>query len=172
LTHTYLIALGSNMRVPDIGNPRRVLAAAVRAMNEARLCVLAASPIVESAPIGPSLRRYANAVAVVETRLEPPELLFALQGLEEQFGRSRAQRRGQRWKARALDLDIVLWSGGVWSSDALTIPHREMRERDFVLSPALAVARNWRDPVTGLTFAHLHARLHKAKKKALNRTRG
>ncbi|MEM7701740.1 MAG: 2-amino-4-hydroxy-6-hydroxymethyldihydropteridine diphosphokinase [Pseudomonadota bacterium] len=172
MTHTYLIALGSNMRVPGIGGPRRVLAAAVRAIDEAGLRVLAAAPPIDSAPIGPSLRRYANAAVVLETGLEPPDLLSALQALEERFGRSRAQRRGQRWMARALDLDIIAWSGGAWSSDALTIPHREMRGRNFVLSPALVITRDWRDPVTGLTLAHLYARLRKAKKKALNRTRG
>ena len=172
MTHTYLIALGSNMRVPEIGSPRHVLAAAVAALEEAGLRVLSVSPTLESAPIGPSLRRYANGVAVIETQLKPLELLAVLQTLEARFGRSRAQRRGQRWKARALDLDIILWSGGVWSDPTLTIPHREMRARDFVLSPALTLARDWRDPVTGLTLSHLHARLKKAKKKALNRTRG
>jgi 2-amino-4-hydroxy-6-hydroxymethyldihydropteridine diphosphokinase len=159
LSQTYLIALGSNMRVPGIGSPRRVLAAALELLEAYGLSILAAAPALDSAPIGPSTRRYANSAAVIETALLPRELLRVLQVIEHEFGRNRDQRRGQRWRARALDLDIILWSGGVWISPRLTIPHREMRERDFVLGPACKVAGEWRDPVTGLTLGHLHARL-------------
>jgi 2-amino-4-hydroxy-6-hydroxymethyldihydropteridine diphosphokinase len=62
-----------------------------------------------------------------------------------------------------LDCDIVLWSGGVWRSGGrtmpLAIPHPAFAIRAFVLTPALAIAPGWRDPVSGLTLAHLHARL-------------
>lgn len=163
------------MRVPGIGSPRRVLEAALAVIGQAGLCVQAVAPTIDSAAIGPSLRRYANTAIVVESELRPPDLLALLQEIECHFGRTRAQRRGQRWRARALDLDIVLWSGGVWDSSDLTIPHREMRERGFVLSPAAAIARRWRDPVTGLSLGHLRARLkrsERAQKKAPNRTRG
>ena len=90
-------------------------------------------------------------------------MLAALQALEHRFGRTRAQRRGQRWRARALDLDIILWSGGASHSRDLTIPHREMRGRDFVLRPAVAIARDWRDPVSGLSLAQLAARLSRPR---------
>ena len=162
MTHTYLIALGSNMRVAGVGAPRRVLSAALLALECEGVRVLEAAPVINSPAVGPSLRRYANSAALVETDLAPPDLLSVLQGIERRFGRTRAQRRGQRWRARALDLDIILWSGGTWSSPALTIPHREMRTRDFVLRPASAIARDWRDPVTGLTLAHLYARLNRS----------
>lgn len=116
----------------------------------------AVSPVIESAPLGPSRRRYANAVAVIETmRAPPPVLLQLFKGIEQAFGR----RRGQRWGARALDLDIVLWSGGVWATPELTIPHPQFRARDFVLGPARQIAPDWRDPLTGLTVAQLHTRL-------------
>ena len=111
-----------------------------------------------SRPLGPSQRDYANAAAVIETALRPRELLRELQRIELDFGR---RRRGRRWGARTLDLDIVLWDGGVFSDDALAIPHGHFRERDFVLGPAAAIAGRWRDPVTGLSLAHLHARLTK-----------
>lgn len=159
MSDLYLIAVGSNARVPGIGCPRRVVAAAFHALAEHGLTLHARGPIIDSAPIGPSLRRYANSACVVESDLAPPDLLTLLQAIERRFGRTRAQRRGQRWRARALDLDIVLWSGGVWVSPTLVIPHREMRGRDFVLGPASAIAGRWRDPVTGLSLAHLRARL-------------
>ena len=116
----------------------------------------ASAPIVASRPLGPSLRRYANSTAVIATKLDPDDLLDRLQQIERQFGRKPG---GQRWTARVLDLDIVLWSGGPWSSPGLTIPHPLFRERSFVLQPANAIAPTWRDPLTGLTLRQLTARL-------------
>ncbi|MGD9471451.1 MAG: 2-amino-4-hydroxy-6-hydroxymethyldihydropteridine diphosphokinase [Novosphingobium sp.] len=156
LKHRYLIALGSNVRHRRHGPPRRVLGAALDELAAARkLKLRAASPIIESAPLGPSRRRYANAVALVRGKLEPTELLELLKDIEARFGR----RRGARWSARVLDLDIVLWDGGCWWSPRLTIPHPRFRERSFVLGPAARIAPDWRDPLSGFTLRQLNARL-------------
>ena len=66
---------------------------------------------------------------------------------------------GQRWGARVLDLDIVLWSEGPWASPGLIVPHVEFRNRAFVLNPLLAIVPDWRDPITGLTPRQLAHRL-------------
>lgn len=155
MTSLYLIALGSNMRHPRFGPPRAVLDAAVLALEDAQLAVLALSPVIASHPLGPSQREYANAAAVVETKRDPVQMLEQLQQIEAQFGR---RRHGQRWRARVLDLDIILWSGGVWQSAELTIPHLQMASRSFVLGPASSVAGHWRDPVSGHTIRQLHRR--------------
>ena len=125
-------------------------------IDDALGTVLAGSRIIDSAPVGPSQRRYANAALVLESALDPAGLLAALQWLEAQLGRV---RRGQRWRSRVIDLDIVLWSGGLVSEPRLQVPHPLFRTRDFVLGPAAAIAPHWRDPLTGLSLAHLHARL-------------
>jgi 2-amino-4-hydroxy-6-hydroxymethyldihydropteridine diphosphokinase len=64
-----------------------------------------------------------------------------------------------------LDLDILLWSGGLWISDnpSLAIPHNQMRKRSFVLGPASQIASDWRDPVSGLSIKHLFHRLMQPK---------
>ena len=152
----YLIALGSNQRHPAYGSPRDVLAAAFAALDGQGLKLLAASPVMDSAPVGPSLRRYANAAALVETRLDPEDLLGHLQTIEEQFGR---RRMGQAWRSRVLDLDIALWSGGAYAVPGLTIPHIHLRERAFVLAPGAMLIPGWRDPISRLTLRHLHTRL-------------
>jgi 2-amino-4-hydroxy-6-hydroxymethyldihydropteridine diphosphokinase len=152
----YLVALGSNMRHRRFGAPPAVIAAALRRLDEEGLEVIATAATIASPPLGPSRRRYANSVAIIAARLSPPELLALLQAVEGAFGR---RRRGRRWGARVLDLDIVLWSGGRWRSPGLVVPHLEFRRRDFVLAPAARLARGWRDPVTGLAIAHLAARL-------------
>jgi 2-amino-4-hydroxy-6-hydroxymethyldihydropteridine diphosphokinase len=156
LRQRYLIALGSNQRHHRHGRPEQVLAAAFDALAEAGMQVEAAAPVIRSAPIGPSLRRYANGAALVATELAPVDLLVVLKAIERAFGR---RRGGQRWATRVLDLDIVLWSGGPWSSPGLTIPHAAFRSRDFVLGPAAALAPGWRDPLTGLSLRQLKARL-------------
>jgi 2-amino-4-hydroxy-6-hydroxymethyldihydropteridine diphosphokinase len=148
---TYAIALGSNRPHGRHGNPRRVLSAAVAALEAEGLAVRAVSRTIETAPLGPSLRLYANAAAIIETDLAPPALLALLKRIERDFGR----RRGQRWSSRVLDLDIILWSGGCFAGPGLVIPHLAYRTRGFVLRPMVTIAPDWRDPLTGLTPLHL-----------------
>jgi 2-amino-4-hydroxy-6-hydroxymethyldihydropteridine diphosphokinase len=150
VTTSYAIALGSN-RPGRHGSPERELRAAL-----AELAPAIASPILRTPPLGPSNRRYANAVAIIETDEDPPALLRRLKTIERAFGR----RAGRRWGARVLDLDILLWSGGGWSSPGLTIPHPQYRARGFVLDPLVRIAPDWRDPLTGLSVRQLRARLH------------
>ena len=153
----YLIALGSNQRHARHGSPRQVLQAAIESIGAALGSkVEAASAVMTSAPLGPSRRRYANAAVVLRSPLDPAALLVRLKAIEASFGR---RRGGQRWRARVLDLDIILWQGGVWSSPGLTVPHVAFRLRRFVLTPAAAIAPHWRDPVSCLTLVQLGARL-------------
>lgn len=144
-----------------------MLRAALAALDAQGLVVEAASPVLASAPLGPSLRRYANGVAVIRTSLDPPALLQCLKAIERAFGR---RTGGQRWSARVLDLDIVLWDGGCWRSAGLAIPHPAFRERTFVLAPALAVAADWTDPRNRLSLRHLHARLTRPRPGGARRT--
>lgn len=152
----YVVALGSNVRHARHGLPPSVLRAALIAMAGKGIEVVSASPVLSSAPLGPSIRRYANAAALVRASMPPPTLLKALQAIERDFGR---RRRGRRWRERVLDLDIVLWGGGTWCARDLSIPHPQFARRMFVLAPLRAIAPSWRDPSTGLTIAQLCARL-------------
>jgi len=154
VTQRYLIALGSNVRHHRHGPPPAVLRAALAELVREGLAVERASPVIATAPLGPSRRRYANAVAILATDLPPDALLRRLKAVERRFGR----RPGRRWAARVLDLDLVLWEGGAWSSPGLTVPHVAFRRRRFVLEPAAAIAPRWRDPLTGRTLRQLLGR--------------
>ncbi len=156
MAQRYLIALGSNQRHGRLGSPEKVLAAALPELDRKGVKLEASGPVVRSAPIGPSRRRYANSAVLVKCKLDPPELLARLKDIEAKFGR---RRGGQRWAARVLDLDIVLWSQGTWASPGLTVPHPLFRARNFVLGPATKIAPHWRDPITRLSLRQLHARL-------------
>lgn len=153
MTATYVIALGSNRRGRH-GSPEAELRAALTELAASGDVVMT-SRIVGTAPLGPARRRFANAVAVIESEEAPPALLARLKRIEAAFGR----RRGQRWSDRVIDLDIVLWSGGAWAEPGLVIPHPAFRDRAFVLGPLLDVAADWRDPLTGRSMRQLAARL-------------
>ncbi len=146
----YAIALGAN-RAGRKGGPAATVAAALAALGG----VVIASPVAVTAPLGPSIRRFVNQVAIIASGEAPDVLLTRLKAIEAAFGR----RRGQRWGARVIDLDIILWSEGTWASPGLTVPHAAFRDRMFVLGPFAAIAPDWRDPVTGLRIRHLRARL-------------
>ncbi|WP_447762577.1 2-amino-4-hydroxy-6-hydroxymethyldihydropteridine diphosphokinase [Sphingopyxis panaciterrae] len=155
----YAIGLGSNRRHVRFGDPRHVLMAALAALESDDIEPVDASPIIASVPLGPSRRRFANAVALVASPLSPPEMLGRLQAIEAAFGR----RTGQRWSTRTLDLDILLWSGGAWSDAGLTIPHPAMNARGFVLGPLAAIVPEWRHPIAMRSVRQLAARLIRAK---------
>jgi 2-amino-4-hydroxy-6-hydroxymethyldihydropteridine diphosphokinase len=154
VSSTYLIALGSNRRHHLYGRPQDVVLAA---MEECAAfgTVTARAPVIATAPMGAAQRRFANGALVLSSELTPTALLAALKHTERAFGR----RPGQRWGDRVLDLDIILWSGGVWRSADLKIPHPAFTQRRFVLDPACTIAADWRDPFSGLTVAQAQARL-------------
>jgi 2-amino-4-hydroxy-6-hydroxymethyldihydropteridine diphosphokinase len=160
LADLYLIGIGSNQPHPLIGRPAKIIEHAIAALEMDDIDVFTHSAIIDSTPLGPSQRRYANAVAIIATILPPPALLARLRDIEHHFGRV---RRGQAWQARTLDLDILLWSSGIWADDELAIPHPALRSRNFVLTPAAMIAPDWRDPVTGLTIRQLQSRFNRPK---------
>ena len=154
-TQLYAIAIGSNRRHVRHGPPTGVVAAAIAELD-ASFDLFAVSPTVLNPAIGGAGREFANAVALVETALEPDALLNAIKGIERSFGR----RPGKRWSARVLDLDLIAWSGGRYASRRLTIPHPRLASRDFVVGPLTAIAPSWRI-IGALTPRHLAARLGK-----------
>ena len=155
-THLYAIAIGSNRPHGSFGRPAGVVEAAIGRLDQ-DFGLFDASPIILNPAHGGAGRDFANAVALVESGLEPREMLDRLKQIEREFGR----RRGRRWGPRVLDLDVLLWSGGRFRSRRLTVPHRQLEKRGFVLQPLAAIAPGWR--VEGsLTARHLAQRLARA----------
>ena len=160
-----LIAIGANRCHGRHGPPRRVVEAAIVALDAAGLCVVAGSRIHTTAPLGPGGRAYANAVVAAASDLPLPEVLRRLQAVEAAFGR----RGGRRWGARVLDLDILGQGAAIspsrlrWrrATRGLIVPHRGLASRAFVLDPLAEVAPGWRHPVLGATVRQLRARLHR-----------
>jgi len=145
-TAIYAIGIGSNRRGRH-GGPADEVRAAIVTIGS----VLVTSPIIATAPLGPSIRRFANAAILIESDEAPPMLLARLKRIEAAFGR----RRGRRWGARVIDLDIILWSGGRWRSPELVVPHIAYAARSFVLHPLVAIVPDWRDPCDGRTVRQM-----------------
>lgn len=126
------IALGSNLE-----QPLAQVAAAVTAIGQLpRSTIAALSPWYRSPAVGPGDQPdYINGVLALETDLGAEQLLDALQAIEQQQGRI----RGERWAARTLDLDILLYGDQSIQLPRLTVPHARMLERQFVLQPLLAL---------------------------------
>ncbi len=90
--------------------------------------LVAASPVEETAPLGPVEQGpFLNQMLLVETGLEPRALLEGLLAIERALGRV----RGERWGPRILDCDIVLFGARTVRESDLTIPHPELPRRDF-----------------------------------------
>jgi 2-amino-4-hydroxy-6-hydroxymethyldihydropteridine diphosphokinase len=150
-----LIALGANMP-SRAGPPAQTLKAALDALGSAGVSVLKVSSILETAAWpDPSDPPFANAVAMVQTPLEPFALLELLHAIETAFGRVRSRPNAPR----TLDLDLLAHGGTIADGPRLELPHPRMATRRFVLEPLAQIAPHWRHPVTGLTAEQMLARL-------------
>ena len=134
------IGLGSNLAEP-LEQLRGALTA-LAALPQTQL--LAQSSFYASDPLGPADQpRYVNAVAALDSALEPLALLDALQAIELSQGR---ERKAERWGPRTLDLDILLFGERVLNEARLTVPHYHMHARAFVLYPLAELAPALRLP--------------------------
>lgn len=157
--HIYLLALGSNRALSGRLGPRALLSVAVDRIAASAGKVIATSPTIETPPMGPASRRFVNGAALIASDLEPTALLERLHAIERSLGR----RRARRWGDRRIDIDIILWSGGIVRRRHLTIPHPGFRRRAFVLRPAAAILPHGRDPASGLSLRHLLSRLERRR---------
>jgi len=127
--NTVYIGLGSNL-----SNPAKQIRTAVEALANLKNCQIdKISALYFSRPMGPKDQPdYMNAVLSLTTNLSAIKLLDALQNIENIAGRV---RKDNRWGARVLDLDILLFGNQVIKTERLTIPHYGMKTREFVLIP-------------------------------------
>ncbi|WP_144821372.1 2-amino-4-hydroxy-6-hydroxymethyldihydropteridine diphosphokinase [Marinobacter piscensis] len=124
------IGLGSNLKEPAVQLARAV--AELAGLPDTTL--VAQSPFYCSSPVGPQDQPdFINGAVWLSTGLEPHTLLDQLQAIEQEHGRERIRH----WGPRTLDLDLLIYGSRVLNDERLTVPHRELPQRDFVLQPLL-----------------------------------
>ncbi|AMZ74354.1 MULTISPECIES: 2-amino-4-hydroxy-6-hydroxymethyldihydropteridine diphosphokinase [Pseudomonas] len=126
------IGMGSNL-----AEPAEQLRSAIQALAQLPdTQLVGVSAFYQSDSLLPGQPRYTNAVAVLDSRLAPLDLLDALQAIETGQGRERLER----WGPRTLDLDILLFGDHLIDEPRLKVPHYHMQARAFVLYPLAELA--------------------------------
>src|SRR6476619_7219026 len=153
---TCLLGLGSNL-----GDREATLSAAladITALPDVQ--VVQHSNWYRSQPVGgpPDQGEFLNAAAVIETSIPPLLLLDELGKLESRLGR----RPAERWSARTIDIDILLYGNEVAETAMLTLPHPRMSFRRFVLEPAAEIAPRMLHPTIGWPIERLLLHLNMA----------
>lgn len=149
--HEYLIALGANL-----GDREYYIERAHDAIHTRCGPIVLSSKLRETVAIGAADQAFLNAALVCSSTLTPQQVLEQLLTIENELGRVRTVR----WGNRTIDLDIILWkdSSGKFPSvkiPNLRIPHPEMHLRSFVLEAAAEVAPDWIHPELGKTIGDL-----------------
>jgi 2-amino-4-hydroxy-6-hydroxymethyldihydropteridine diphosphokinase len=149
------VSLGANL-----GDRAATMDQALRALAQSpHIKVTGVSSFLETEPVGgpPGQGKYLNAVAQLETTLDPASLLAFLLDTEKQLGRVRTVRNAPR----TLDLDILLYDDLVHLASDPIIPHPRMHEREFVLSPLSEIAPEALHPIFGVNVSTLLHRLRR-----------
>jgi len=150
------IALGSNLASPAGDRAANLHEAVKRVGGLGQVC--AVSSFYSTAPVGfIDQPDFLNAALLLETELEPLDLMRALLAIERAMGRDRATAvvKGPR----ILDLDLLLMDDVVLATPELTLPHPAMAERRFVLEPLAEIGPAMVDPLSGHTVAQMLATL-------------
>lgn len=151
------IGIGSN-----VGNRIENIRKAVNLLSQNQnVELIAVSSVYESLPYGNSNQEnFYNAVIKIQTSLSHYKLFELLKQLELQIGRLHREH----WGPREIDLDILLFNNLILSDDVLTLPHKGMHLRDFVLLPLAEIDRKVIHPVYKLTADQL---LNKIKNRTI-----
>ena len=136
------IGLGSNLN-----NPKEQIKQALMALDGSEdVSVVGLSSLYQSKPVdGSDQPDYLNAVCKVNTHLTALELLHVCQHIEQ----SQHRVREKKWRARTIDLDIIIYGAQVIASKQLVVPHPEMMNRHFVLVPLYEIEPDLDVPVLG-----------------------
>jgi len=149
------LGIGSNLGDP-LGQCRVALRQIATLKN---VQVLRRSSLYRTEPVGnPNQEWFVNGVLEVRTTFTAPQLLKALQWVEQALGRVRTEK----WGPRTIDIDLLLFGQEIIGIGDLIVPHREMHKRRFVLAPMNEIAPYVIHPLYGISMKGLLDRLEDA----------
>lgn len=137
MTIIYL-SLGSN-----IGNRRKNIERAITELEKNDILLTRLSSFYETEPVGPKQRNFYNVVGKFKTNLQPGDLLKTVKKIEQKLGRTKTYK----WGPRIIDIDILFYAKQIITTKSLKIPHKEIRNRAFVLVPMKEISSNFVHPI-------------------------
>jgi len=142
------ISIGSNL-----GNRLVNLKKSVLLLSKyGKIKVIRVSPLYETEPVGEVKQGlFLNGVVEIKTTLDPIKLLSVCKEIESEMKR----KKTVKWGPRVIDLDIILYGTGVVKLKGLTIPHKEISKREFVLRPLVDLNSKGRHPVFKKSYLRL-----------------
>lgn len=149
----------------NVGNAEQTLGEAARLIDAEVGQVVRHSQIYRTKAWGFEAEDFRNQVLVVESELEPMQVLEAVNDIERRLGRNRAEEQeiksatGARYASRSIDIDILFYDDLVVESEQLTLPHPRIAEREFVLEPLAEVVAEWRHPMSGKSVQQMYDEL-------------
>lgn len=156
---TVYLSLGTN-----IGNKEKQMNEAIERIETQIGDVVSRSTFYVTEPWGfESENSFLNAAVKIETELSADEVLKETQNIEREMGRMEKSEEG-KYKDRIIDIDILMYGTSIIDSPNLTIPHKFMKERRFVLEPLAEIASEVVIPGTGISVSKaLNLLIHKSK---------
>mgnify|MGYP006381138191 CR=1 FL=1 len=143
-----ILSIGTN-----IGNRKLNIKNAITALGQIGK-IITISPIYTSEPWGfESKNGFYNIALILESNLPPIELLNATQQIERNLGRT--TKTTTTYTDRIIDIDIIDYNNQIIDTQALTLPHKLMHKRNFVLYPLSDIAPDWQHPILKLSSTEL-----------------
>lgn len=151
----YVLLMGSNL-----GDRHEFISRATDLIKLKIGSIISSSNIVETEPWGFEAQTdFLNQAVLVDSTLQPSELLDKIHEIEELLGR---ERTGNTYRSRTIDIDILCAEDITYNTDRLQIPHPLLHERLFALEPLVHLCPKWAHPAFGKTYEVLLTEL-KAK---------
>ena len=147
-THQVYISIGSNK-----GDRLKNLQDAVDLIFQNIGKINSIAKVFNTPALGFEGDDFLNTCISIQTRLTAEVVLEELLSIEKQMGRVRSN--SDTYESRIIDLDILFFDDDIINSDALTIPHPALQDRQFVLDPLKGIAPKLEHPVLRKTVTEL-----------------